>query len=74
MSIIKVIGNISFSIEPDSISHINEKYIYIGLQDYRNQNQKNGFSLINILIIDKYRKLLKAIKYHPFIIIKILIY
>ena len=48
MSIIKVIDNISFSIEPDSISHINEKYICIGLQDYRNQNQKNGFSLIDI--------------------------
>ena len=48
MSVIKVIDNISFSIEPDSISHINEKYIYIGLQDYRNQNQKNGFSLIDI--------------------------
>ena len=48
MSIIKVIDNISFSIEPDSISHVNKKYICIGLQNYRNKNQKNGFSLIDI--------------------------
>jgi hypothetical protein len=27
---------------------INKKYICIGLQDYRNKNQKNGFSLIDI--------------------------
>lgn len=48
MFIIKINDNISFSIEPDSLSHINEKYICVGLQDYRNQNQKNGFSLIDI--------------------------
>jgi hypothetical protein len=45
---IKIIDQISCSVEPDSICQLNEKYICIGLQNYGLYEQTDGFALVDI--------------------------
>ena len=57
----KKIGNISCSTEADSICQLNNKFICVGLQNHNNENQINGFVIINIQKND----ILKIIKDLP---------
>lgn len=45
---IKIINNLSCSVEPNSICQLNDKIICIGLQNHNKENQNNGFALIDI--------------------------
>ena len=57
----KTISNVSCSTEADSICQLNNKFICIGLQNHNNENQKNGFAIINI----QKKDILKIIKDLP---------
>lgn len=46
---VKELDGISCSIEPDTICQLDEKYLFIGLQNYGKPYQHNGFALINIV-------------------------
>ena len=57
----KKIGFISCSTEADSICQLNNKFICVGLQNHNNENQINGFVIINI----QKKDILKIIKDLP---------